>query len=121
MRRPHLFVTKLPDRIVERGLLAGFLDCKDCAVKQLEAIGEVLAQSDLIVKGRKQHSIFSWPDNGLNEVHRRFLFELQFAGSRGRGVHQHANVKWQVVVLFAGERIDLLRHFIFSDEKISGA
>ena len=100
-------IAELPDRIVQRGLLSGFFHREDRLVEQLKPIGKILSQSNFMIESREQHPIPAWPHDRLNKVHRRFLLELQFRCGRRRRVHQHGNVKRQVVVLFTGERIDL--------------
>src|SRR2546423_9394207 len=49
--RAHLLVAELPDGVVERGLRPRLLDVVDGLLKQVEVLGEVLAERDGVVEG----------------------------------------------------------------------
>jgi len=76
LRRPHLLITELPNRIVKRRLFSGFLDRIDGAIQQLEPVSEILTQIYFVIEGGKQYAIATRTNYSLNKVHGRLLFKL---------------------------------------------
>ena len=62
---PHLLVAKLPDGVEQRSLFTHLLDAVDSLVEQIELVGEILKQRDLVVECAEEDPILARLHHGL--------------------------------------------------------